>query len=634
MTPAPQALAPTARDDAARLRAPTPARVALAVGLCALAGWMAWRVSLNWQLEEAVTANKPRLEFYRTALSQKLEEFRHLPAIAGVDLRIEAVLANPGDTSRVATANAYLEAIRQDRSVAAIYVMDTTGLTLASSNWRDTTSFVGRNYAFRPYFQDSVEGRPGRFYGIGATTLEPGYFLSAPITRDGAVIGVAAAKIALDELEHDWQRSGDLLLVADSTGVLLSASAARWRYRSLRPLPENVVRHLRSTRQYADADLTPVTDINGEPLPVFDRPKEIRLAAAEHPQGGADSGSTSYLVQSLPVDPPGWRLLMLTELTAARDRALANAVAVTFAAAFLISIWVYMQLRRHRRQERVASQLALRRAAAELEQRIAERTAELTRANQDLQDKLLAQQEAERILTETRDAAVQGGKLAVLGQMAAGITHEINQPLAAMTTLADNATKLIDIGRDREVRGNLELISQLAQRMGRIVAQLKTFARRDSVVLASVSVAEAVSNALLLADSRCRAVDTRPEVAHADPRLTVLADSTRVEQVLVNLIMNACDAVEGQSERHILVATGHEGNRALITLQDSGPGIGPEVMPHLFEAFFTTKPAGKGLGLGLALSRLIVESLGGELRAGNTPGGGARFEIRLPKAER
>ncbi|MBI1904923.1 MAG: sensor histidine kinase [Rhodocyclales bacterium] len=622
---------PPARDEALRSRAPTPARITIAIALCVLAGWMAWRVSLDWQVEEAVAANKPRLEFYRTALSQKLEEFRHLPAIAGVDLRVEAVLDDPTDGTRVATANAYLEVIRQDPSVAAIYVMDTTGLTLASSNWRDTTSFIGRNYAFRPYFQDSLEGRPGRFYGIGATTLEPGYFLSAPITRDGVVIGVAAAKIALDELEHDWQRSGDLLLVADSTGVLLSASAARWRYRSLRPLPENIVRNLRSTRQYADADLTPVTDVNGEPLPVFDRPKVIRLAAAEHPQGGAGRGGGDYLVQSLPVDPPGWRLLMLTDLSAARDRALANAVAVTFAAAFLISIWVYVQLRRRRRQERLASQQALQRAADELEQRITERTAELTRANQELQDKLLARQEAERILTETRDAAVQGGKLAVLGQMAAGITHEINQPLTAMTTLADNAAKLLDIGRGDEVRNNLGLISQLAQRMGRIVAQLKTFSRRDSVVLARVSVAEAVANALLLADSRCRAVDARPEVAHADPDLAVLADSTRVEQVLVNLIMNACDAVEGQAERRILISSRVDANRALITLQDSGPGIGPEIMPHLFEAFFTTKPAGKGLGLGLALSRLIVESLGGELRADNAPDGGARFEIRLPQ---
>lgn len=619
------------RDDALRLRGPTPARVTIAIALCMLAGWMAWRVSLDWQVEEAVTANKPRLEFYRTALSQKLEEFRHLPVIAGVDLRVAAVLTDPHDRDRVATANAYLEAIRQDPSVAAIYVMDKTGLTLASSNWRDTTSFVGRNYAFRPYFQDALEGRPGRFYGIGATTLEPGYFLSAPVTHGDKVIGVAAVKIALDELEHDWQRSGDLLLVADSTGVLLSASAARWRYRSLRPLPENIVRNLRSTRQYADADLTPVTDVNGEPLPVFDRPKVIRLAAAEHPQGPTGRGGAHYLVQSLPVDPPGWRLLMLTDLSAARERALANAVAVTFAAAFLISIWVYVQLRRRRRQERLASQQALQRAADELEQRIAERTAELTRANQELQEKLLARQEAERILTETRDAAIQGGKLAVLGQMAAGITHEINQPLTAMTTLADNATKLLDIGRGDEVRDNLGLISQLAQRMGRIVAQLKTFSRRDSVVLARVSVAEAVSNALLLADSRCRAVDAHPEVVHANPDLAVLADSTRVEQVLVNLIMNACDAVEGQAERRILITSQPDAHRALITLQDTGPGIGADVMPHLFEAFFTTKPAGKGLGLGLALSRLIVESLGGELRADNAPNGGARFEIRLPQ---
>lgn len=616
------------RDDGGRLRALL--RVTLAVIGCLAVGWLAFSHALERHIADAARAAQPRLEFYRGVLSQKLEEFRYLPAVVGADLRIEALLAAPHEAQRVADANAYLEAIRRDPAVAAIYIMDPAGMTLASSNWREPTSFVGRSYAFRPYYQDAAAGRPGRFYGVGATTLEPGYFLSSPIVRDGVIVGIAVVKVALDELERDWQRSGDLLLVADDTGVLLIASIPQWLYRALRPLPEDVARRLRSTRQYADADFSPIVDAAGEPLPVFDRPKVVRLDRSALGLERAARDGNLFLVQSLSVDPPGWRLIGLTDLAEARARAFTNAVAAGFACAFLISLVVYLLLRRRRLQERLASQRALREAAEALERRIAERTEALTRANQALQDKLRARQEAERMLTEARDAAVQGGKLAVLGQMAAGITHEINQPLAAMTTLADNAVKFLDVPRPEAVRANLEMISQLAQRMGRIVAQLKTFSRRDGVVLQRVAVAEAVANAMLLADSRRRDVDARITVEHADPELALLGDATRVEQVLVNLLMNACDAVEGRAQRELLLATRRDGVHALIVLRDSGPGIDPDVMPHLFEAFFTTKPAGKGLGLGLALSRLIAESLGGRLSAANEPDGGARFELRLP----
>ncbi len=621
---------------AARGRAAAPwlrpaLRVGVAVALCVLAGALAWQASFAWRVGELAAADRPRLDFYGLVLSQKLEEFRYLPALVGMDLRIAAVLDEPDAPARVDAANRYLASLQRDPTVSAVYVLDRHGRTLASSNWADETSYVGHNYAFRPYFQEAMEGKAGRFYGIGVTTLTPGYFLSSPILRDGEVIGVAAIKVLLGAIERDWQRSGDTLLLADDTGVLLIASPAHWRYRTLRPLPETVARRLRNTRQYADADLTPLTDATGAPLPVFDQPRVVRFTPDDGPEAGKRQYAR-YLVQSLPIDPPGWRLLMLTDLEPARDSALSNAVAAGFATAFLLSLGVYAHLRRRRRQERLASQRALQRANDALEQRIAERTADLLEANQELQDKVAALKEAERILTETRDAAIQGGKLAALGQMAAGITHEINQPLAALTTLADNAVRFLDKGREPDARANLDHISQLAERMGRIVAQLKTFSRRERVQVHPVPVADAVDNAALLVESRRRAAEVAIEVRHEEPGLAVMADPTRLEQVLVNLALNACDAVEGRAERRLLIASRRDGKEAVIVLADSGPGIDPEVMPHLFEAFFTTKPAGKGLGLGLALSRLIIDSLGGRLAAANDPAGGARFEIRLPCA--
>ncbi|MCZ4306037.1 ATP-binding protein [Zoogloeaceae bacterium G21618-S1] len=606
----------------------------LALGVLAVVvGLGSYQAFLRREVAQVAEFSQLRLEFYRRTLAQTLEEFRLLPNVLGLDGRVRGLLANGRDGERVAAVNRYLEEVSQDPVIHVTYLLDAGGKVLAASNWREATSFVGKNYSFRPYFHDAMSGRPGRFFGVGVTTLEAGYFLSAPVYVDGVITGVAVVKIRLDALEDAWRRSGDLLLVADRLGVVVLASSPSWKFRSLFPLAGADRDALARTRQYLDADLPLLLATDGEPILRPDGSgRRLALAGRALPFVAADGQAQALLSESIELPDYDWRLIILSDLTDARKLATVMAAALTLALLLLgmaIGLW---HTRRRRTQERRAARAALEQVQADLEARIAERTAELVTANRTLEERVGALKDAEQILTRTRDTAVQAGKLAVLGQMAAGVTHELNQPLAALTTLADNARRFIERDKPEAAAENLGHIARVAQRMGRIVAQLKTFSRKSGDVLAPVDVADAIDNALLLVESRRQGADVSVTVRHATPGLTVKADITRLEQVVVNLAVNAMDAMAGASVRELSIETRSDGGEGIIRLRDTGGGIDPQVWPHLFEPFFTTKPIGKGLGLGLAISRLIAESLHGSLSAANDDGGGACFELRLPLA--
>jgi two-component system C4-dicarboxylate transport sensor histidine kinase DctB len=324
---------------------------------------------------------------------------------------------------------------------------------------------------------------------------------------------------------------------------------------------------------------------------------------------------------------------LLVDLRPERQSALLAGSGAGLATALAIALILLARLRQKRFEERRRAREALQRVYAELEQRIAARTAELSAANSELAHKVEALDRAQSILRQTRDSAVQAGKLAVLGQMAAGITHELNQPLAALTTLADNAVLLLARGEQIEARDNLTLISQLAGRMGRIVAHIKAFARKGEGERERVLVADALRQALVLVEPRRKQLDARIELTQPQEALAVWASLVRLEQVLVNLLMNGLDAMaDSPRERLLTIAVSADGSEVRIAITDHGPGIAKEALARLFEPFYTTKPAGQGLGLGLAISQAIVEDFNGRLEAGNRPGQGARFGLVLERA--
>jgi two-component system C4-dicarboxylate transport sensor histidine kinase DctB len=222
--------------------------------------------------------------------------------------------------------------------------------------------------------------------------------------------------------------------------------------------------------------------------------------------------------------------------------------------------------------------------------------------------------------------------MAVLGQMAAGITHELNQPLAALRTLSDNARLLLAKARTGDVQTNLTLISQLTDRMAKITGQLKAFARKSALQLGPVSVRRALGNVQALLEQRLRTERVAIVEDWSEDDVEVRADANRLEQVLVNLVVNALDAMQDTAVRHLEVSVRTRAGRVSIVVRDTGPGIAPDLLPRIFEPFVTTKEPGAGLGLGLAISAGIIREFGGSLVAANRPQGGAEFTIELAAA--
>ena len=486
--------------SARRLRRTT---VALAiVACCGAAAWLTYVLALRHYSRSHIAEVAQRSSFYALTLESQLARYESLPRIAALEPALLHLLDDPGNAQWREQANIYLKAVQTNAELSAAYVMDAEGTALAASNNDGAGSFVGSNYAFRPYFTNAMQHGTGRFYGVGNTTGEAGYFLAVPI-RDLAYperrpVGAVAIKASLERYEAALTKSGDIVLVVDRDDVTFLSSVAGWRYRALAPLSADSRRKLDETRQYGDA---PLGTISALPLGTKQQaasPDRLHVA----PFGGRPDW---YRVVYRPVGPLGWKVAVLVDPADDRRGAAFASVSAAAATALVFALVTLVWLRNSREKERQHARVALLEAQRDIEQRIAERTAELIRANATLEEKVDALDAARRILRDTRDTAIQAGKLAALGQMAAGITHELNQPLAAIMTLSSNAVRMTELGRPADLTRNLVLINDLADRMGKIVAHVKGFARHEGGIREPVSIAESLRQALLLIEQHRKA---------------------------------------------------------------------------------------------------------------------------------
>ena len=575
---------------------------AVMAAACIIAG--AFALGAHRTREDITMAAQRQLQLMAPDLQSVLERFETLPFVLGQQPDLTYAHAHPQDPAAIERLNATLQIIQQQAKVGALYLMDHTGMTIGASNWDQPLGFVGKNFSYRPYFREAIQGRAGRFYGIGTSTSEAGYFIAQPVYRNGKrgpIAGVIAVKISLAEFEHTWRSSEDPIALADSSGVIFLSNRPEWRYHSLRPLDDTTHRELARTQQYMGQTVTPL-------------PK--------HP--GA--------FVTRPVGRLGWHLMLFPSQSRVLRAGLQWALAAGLLLASAGAIYWALHQRRRRLEERLASREALQQAAKELDSRIAERTAQLSETNQHLEQKYAKLQETEHLLRSTQNELVQAGKLAMLGQMAAGVTHELNQPLAAIRAFADNARTFLERGQAAQAANNLTHIGDASARMGAIISQLKGFARKDETI-ATVDLSQSVRASVFLLESEFRRHDVTLSSESCEEALLVAGDAVRIEQVLINLLRNALDAVEGAEQRQVCVALSRDGDHALVRIADTGTGIPAQVAAHLFEPFFTTKPSGKGLGLGLAISSSIVQAMNGQLTAHNHDRGGAQFELRLPLAK-
>lgn len=564
--------------------------------------WPIKHLATRYYREQVAEQSAQTLELYVANLRGTLHRFEALPHIMGDLPALRGALLAPEDAERIAAANQLLERVRQQSGAEVIYLMNPAGLTLAASNWSESDAFVGRNFAFRPYFREALAGRPAQFFGLGTTSGKRGYFFAAAVRNGHEPLGVLVVKVDLDHTETLLGSTPEQLLVTDAQGVVILTSRPDWRFRATRAL---------SAEERADiaANLPYPTQ---EPQP---------LALAEQ----------DWLRQSRDLAETGWTVSILAPRSLV-ERPVQSVMLIAGGGllTLLLVFAVLLQRRRH-----LLERLALdARARRELEQRVAERTEDLVALTERLKQEVLEREQAQQELVRAQDELVQAGKLSALGTMSASISHELNQPLAAIRSYADNAGVLLDHGRLDDARGNLKLISELTARMASIIAHLKAFARRDRKAPETVALQPALDDALALLAQRRRALEVELLRDLPDATLWVQAGETRLRQVLGNLLANALDAMSEKAppRRLWISAQTLADGRISLTLRDNGPGFTLEALERAREPFFTTKTTARGLGLGLAICDSLIRALGGELLLANHPAGGALITLNLRPA--
>lgn len=579
-------------------------------------GWVGYRQVEQESLEESFR--------YRQLVANELNRYLPIPELMAEHPLLEEALKRPDDSELILQANEEMQRMATIVGSSDVYLMDIDGLTIAANNYLQADSFVGSNYSFRPYFSDAVEsGDSAIYFALGLMSGVRGLYFSHPIRGpQGTVLGVVAVKVLVDELESQWHRPASLseaeMVVLDHAGISFLASTPRWLYRDFKP--ENGAMPTQASRQrYPDRELAPI-DIEylNRPLGLSEQSGKIRILESKE--------RGEYLSVRTALPKLDWTLQVMVStgpVLWTRMGFLLGGLAV-FSGGFLT--WLYVR-ERYRRE----AELALR--GEQLEISVAERTADLERSNEQLLEEINERERTQNELRETQQELIQAAKLAVLGQMSAGLNHEMNQPLTAIQTYARNSRKFLQKGAETMVDDNLVEIITLCDKMAELTRQFKVFARKSEGPPAIVDLRLSVDAALKIIVAQENSAGINIRWHRPEKPVWCHGDLIRIEQVLVNLMANAVQAVEEQAQPQITIDIEEDDDCWRCIVKDNGSGL-PGNTEQIFEPFFTTKSIKQGLGLGLSISRQIVDALGGRLTGHNRKdGAGAEFVLTVKKRE-
>ncbi|BFN15140.1 ATP-binding protein [Marinobacter sp. RI1] len=577
-----------------------------------LGGWYGYRQLEQEALQEAFR--------YRQLVANELNRYLPVPALIAEHPLLADALKQPNDAVTLLRANEQMQRMATIVGGSDIYLMDLSGMTIAANNFGQPDTFVGNNYAFRPYFYQAVRtGESVAYFALGSRSLERGLYFTHPV-RDqrGNMLGVVAIKVLVHELESQWHRPESSqqaeMVVLDGDGISFLSSRSQWLYRDFRP-GNDAEKANRIHQRYPERELRPVDfSISGRPWGLAEESARIQLR--DNDRVG------TYLTVQIGLPRLDWILLVLTETRSVlwvRAGFVAAGLAL-FLAGFLT--WLYLRERYRRERE-----LALR--GEQLERRVAQRTADLKRSNDQLLGEIQERERAQTELRETQQELIQAAKLAVLGQMSAGLNHEINQPLTAIQGYARNSRKFLERGATDMVDANLAEIVGLCDKMAELIRQFKVFARKSEGPPSIVDLRLAVDAALKIIRAQNSSTGIEMRWHRPDQPVMCHGDLIRIEQVMVNLMANAVQALEGRDDPAIDIMIDDDGDHWRCRVRDNGHGL-PGNTEQVFEPFFTTRSVKQGLGLGLSISRQIVEALGGSLVGHNrNDGPGAEFVLKL-----
>jgi len=575
------------------------------VSLIASVAWV-------WQSGYArlTTQNHQQLDIFATHLQSQLQRFNAIPKLLFDQQLIVTTLTNLHDRQLGALTNRYLARVNATIAASDTYLIDLSGTTIAASNWRNAQTFVGKNFAFRPYFQQAIMGKQGRYFALGTTSGERGYYFSSPVEQQGKIIGVIVVKMDLSQIEKEWTGKKSHFMVTDDDNIIFISNQKSWLLHSLKPLTAIQLSQIDDSRRYG-----------GKSIAALNFSGSLQEQQALLQLTTSSLLPSNYLAMSKAMPSAGWTVRVFTPLTPIfRD---------LFLTVLLLSslFWVLnvrLNLSIHKSLRAKEKEVMRIKAKDNLKEEVKRRTA-------DLNSEIIERQKMEQTLRDTQKELIQAAKLAVLGQLSASISHELNNPLAAIRSYADNALVFLQRQQTQHAEDNIHRIVHLTERMAKISSQLKVFARKSSGELQTMHLLAVVNMAIELVRPQLKSKQVSVNLLDESLDVQVSADQVQLEQVLVNLLSNAIQAVEDCDKKHIQINLLRCEQFATVQIEDSGIGISEASLPHLFAPFFTTKET--GLGLGLSISHKIMENLRGEINAENTADSGARFSLNLPVFE-
>ncbi|WP_176036194.1 sensor histidine kinase [Brucella tritici] len=548
-----------------------------------------------------------------------LDKQRALPLVLSKDKALEAALQDK-TSATINPLNEKLETLAQGTQAAVIYLVGMDGIAIAASNWRGPTSFVGNDYKFRPYFHEALKNGDAEYFALGNVSNRPGLYISRRIDGPNGPLGVIVVKLEFDRLENDWNNAGRPTFVTDERNIVLITSLSSWRFMTVGSIGQEQLQSIRDSLQFGNAPLTAlplaVKSIGGG---------DVLLIDALLP---GNARNTEFLAIRSTVPSTPWQMYSLAPIRPQITAAMREARLFTFIVLATIATVAGLLLRR---RQKIAARIAdAQRRQAELEERVEERTRDLSSARDRLQAEISDHRRTETMLQGVQQDLVHANRLAIMGQVAAGVAHEINQPVATIRAYADNAKTFIERKHLSDATENLDEIAALTDRIGTITGDLKALARKGRSPSEPTSLSQVISGALVLLRSRFSGRMDQLDIALPPSELHVIGQSLRLEQVFINLFQNALEAVDlKENDGRIEVRTQVNDDKVIITVSDNGPGMPQHIRDNLFSPFNTSKE--KGLGLGLVIVKEIITDYGGTISA-ESSAAGTSFRIELRKA--
>nr|WP_236021202.1 ATP-binding protein [Sedimentimonas flavescens] len=520
-----------------------------------------------------------RLALYTGNIISELQRTSVVPLLLARD----PGLTNALESLDYSKTSATLISAKQDVAAASIRLLDASGRTVASTN----RHLIGTSYSTAPFFVEGLRSRETIFTATARETGGTEFNYSRALVADGRVVGVIVVEAELSKFERAWAGISDAVAVTDSEGRIILTTEPKWRGLTMsealarRDAPTAIQRALQATADWANE--APDAYLRGQAV----MRTETRIPFR------------------------GWRMTAFTSYESVRERVNAVLALEIMGFAIFLALAFYWLSRRARVQSA----------------RYRRESAELRALNARLSREIAERERVQKDLAVAEQTLAQSSKLAALGEMSAAVSHELNQPLAAMKTYLAGARLLLQRNRSEEALSSFQRIDDLIDRMGAITRQLKSYARKGGEAFEPVDLRAAISSALAMMEPQLRARTVRITRTMTREPVMVLADRIRLEQVIINLLRNALDATKTVADPQIELILA-AGETAVLSVRDNGPGLSD--LEKLFEPFWTTKKPGEGTGLGLAISSSIVSDFGGRLTAHNAEGGGAVFEMQLP----